>query len=175
MEGCAERVEAGGTHMKRKDPLSSGELTFMSSAKSSAPDLQCVVSGRSVFRANLRSGEVAIGSSRGKRHGRAREHTKAAGALRAHHLVTSSDFALLSLCTDRQVYVCGKVPSSHRGSCVDQEQCRARSQSARAQQGRSASFSGQPARARQHADASEASGGRSTAYGARAAGRTRFT
>ena len=36
----------------------------------------------------------------------------------------------------------------HRGSLVDQEQCRASSQPARAQQGHSASFSGRPARAR---------------------------
>ena len=108
-------------------------------------------------------GELA----RGKRIRPLRTLAARLTVLRAPLPENSNDFALLCA----QVY----AERCHRGSLVDQEQCRASSQPARAQQGHSASFSGRPARARQHTAASEASGGRSTAYRARAAGRTRFT
>ena len=88
-------------------------------------------------------------------------------ALRAPLPENSSDFAMLCA----QVY----VERCHRGSFVNLQQCRASSQPAGALQGRSVRFSGRPARARQHAEACEASGERSISYGARAASRTRFT
>ena len=88
-------------------------------------------------------------------------------ALRAPLPENSNDFALLCA----QVY----AERCHRGSFVNLQQCRASSQPAGALQGRSVRFSGRPARARQHAEACEASGERSISYGARAASRTRFT
>ena len=88
-------------------------------------------------------------------------------ALRAPLPENSNDFAMLCA----QVY----AERCHRGSFVNLQQCRASSQPAGALQGRSVRFGGRPARARQHAEACEASGERSIACGARAASRTRFT
>ena len=79
----------------------------------------------------------------------------------------SSDFGLLCA----QVY----ASSGHRSSLVDLQQYRARLQPAPAQRGRSARFRDQVVCVGERAYACEESGDRSTAYGARAAGRTRFT
>ena len=88
-------------------------------------------------------------------------------ALRAPLPENSSDFGLLCA----QVY----PHTGHRSSSLDFQQCRASLQPAQARQGGLASFSGRPARARQHAIACEVSGGRSIAYGTRAADGVRFT
>ena len=162
-EGCAECGEAGGERTLRTDPLASGELIFISCRELSSS----ASSRRSVLHAKMRSQELAIGSSRGKRQGRARDHTKSAGALRAPVHENSNDFGVLCA----QVY----PQTGHRSSSVDFQQCRASLQPVQARQGGSASFNGRPARARQHASACEVSGGRSIAYGTRAADGVRFT
>ena len=105
--------------------------------------------------------------ARGKRIRPVRTLAVRLTALRAPLPENSNDFAMLCA----QVY----AERCHRGSFVNLQQCRASSQPAGALQGRSVRFSGRPARARQHAEACEASGERSIAYGARAASRTRFT
>ena len=88
-------------------------------------------------------------------------------ALRAPLPENSSDFGLLCA----QVY----PHTGHRSSSLDFQQCRASLQPVQARQGGLASFSGRPARALQHAIACEVSGGRSIAYGTRAADGVRFT
>ena len=87
--------------------------------------------------------------------------------LRAPVNENSNDFGLLCA----QVY----PQTGHRSSSVDFQQCRASLQPVQARQGGSASFNGRPARARQHASACEVSGGRSIAYGTRAADSVQFT
>ena len=88
-------------------------------------------------------------------------------ALRAPLPENPNGFSLLCA----QVY----AYTGHRSSFVDFQQCRASLQPVQARQGGSASFSGRPARTRQHAAACEVSGGRSIAYGTRAADGVRFT
>jgi hypothetical protein len=105
--------------------------------------------------------------ARGKRIRPQRTLTARLTALRASLPENSSDFCLLCA----QVY----PQTGHRSSLVDFQQCRASLQLVQALQGGSASFSGRPARARQHASACEVSGGRSIAYGTRAADGVRFT
>ena len=50
------------------------------------------LSRRSVSDEKMRSQQLAFGSTCRKRQGRAREHTNAAGAVRAHHPESSNDF-----------------------------------------------------------------------------------
>ena len=105
--------------------------------------------------------------ARGKRIRPVRTLAVRLTALRAPLPENPNGFSLLCA----QVY----AYTGHRSSFVDFQQCRASLQPVQARQGGSASFSGRPARARQHATACEVSGGRSIAYGTRAADGVRFT
>jgi hypothetical protein len=165
---CSEMVRAERASLSRVRMSSS--LTFASAR----PDAQVL---RSLFgaesgaprrsaRAELygrSEGELA----RGKRIRPLRTLAARLAALRAPLPENSSDFGLLCA----QVY----PHTGHRSSSLDFQQCRASLQPAQARQGGLASFSGRPARARQHAIACEVSGGRSIAYGTRAADGVRFT
>lgn len=105
--------------------------------------------------------------ARSKRIRRQGTLTARLSALRTPLPENSNDFGLLCA----QVY----PHTGHFSSSLDFQQCRASLQPAQARQGGLASFSGRPARARQHAIACEVSGGRSIAYGTRAADGVRFT
>ena len=150
--------------------LASSSVTFSSASTDAAlwRSHFCVQSEAPRQHAEAKlSGRYEPELARGKRIRRQGMLVARLTALRAPLPENSSDFGLLCA----QVY----PHTGHFSSSLDFQQCRASLQPAQARQGGLASFSGRPARARQHAIACEVSGGRSIAYCTRAADGVRFT